>query len=294
MFKRVNETSKTIDDLMKFLFYRLKENNMTITEVRMQKFIYKIKMELGKNHEIFNDLPYYWYFHGPYSEPVTNSFQNITSNYCNTTNNTSFELKELYQNFENNMLLNFPEIDLITKKIIKDREAFYNDLIPSIYKNYAPYPIMYPFRYNIFKIADDYSVLQDFDVDNYINEFYKCEVQLPDDNFFTDFSDIYSQLSTNLDMINDNNNLLRYWSFLRNVIIQLWKTFTSGVRVKYKDDYYNIKEHEWCSEFNKRVDNLSLIVDQTEKYITVNSSYNSYTHSQKNILNSTIGSYLRR
>ena len=57
MFEPVDVTSKTMDDLVKFLFFELKENNEPISETQMQKLIFKIKMELGKDHELYEELP---------------------------------------------------------------------------------------------------------------------------------------------------------------------------------------------------------------------------------------------
>lgn len=57
-----------MDNLVRYLLFELKKRNMPVTEFNMQKLIYKIKMELGKEHELYPKLPYYWYLKGPYSE----------------------------------------------------------------------------------------------------------------------------------------------------------------------------------------------------------------------------------
>lgn len=292
MLEPVGKTSKIIDSLMKFLFLKLKENEMTISERRMQKFIFKVKMELGNNHELYDKLPYYWYFHGPFSELVRDSFNEITSAYCSTHNHISYILNGIYEDF-NEILDIFPNLNKIANNIIKDKDSFYKNLIELVYKEYAPYKILYPFRYNIYKIADDYESLQSLDTDNYINQFYDCESLLPEEDYFLKFSDIYSQFATNLDLINDNDNLIDNWQILRKPIINLWETFTSGVRVNHKDKYYNNNVFEWNNEFNLRIDNLALVVDKTEHYINHKNFCNQYSSTQKNILNSTIGTYLR-
>lgn len=54
---------------------------MPVDEFRMQKLIYKIKMELGKDHELYSRLPFYWYLRGPYSEVATQTFNDLVP-YC--------------------------------------------------------------------------------------------------------------------------------------------------------------------------------------------------------------------
>lgn len=292
MFQPVEEQSE-VSDLMKFLLFKLKEKDMTIAEVRMQKFIYKIKKELGEEHELFDSLPYYWYYHGPFSELVKSSFKHLTSLYCTSLNNTSFILKESYSEFENSILSNFPEINKIANKVLKDRDFFYENFIKSIYKEYAPYEVMYPFRYGIFKTADKQENPQNINIDKYVDLFYDCESLLPEENIFMDFSDIFSQFTTNLDLINDSGNFNDFWIHLREPIKYLWKTFASGVRVKHKDKYYNAREKKWNQEFNSHIKMLNSITDKTEEYLSVNRIPNKYSDSQKKILNSTLGSYLR-
>ena len=294
MFEPFLGTSEIIDNLMKFLFFKLYEKEMTITEFRMQKLIFKIKMELGKNHMLFDKLPYYWYFHGPFSEVVRDSFRDISANHCNSKYN-SFILKEGNDDFENNDLLSsYPVIKKITNNILNNKTEFYNNLIESIYMDYAPYPLMHSFKYVIYKSADENRTSQNFDVEKYISTFYECETQLPEDEYFNDFSDIYSQLLTNLDLINDEGMFDDCWLFLRDPIKELWETFASGLRVIFKDNYYDYKEYIWHKEFRDKVNTLSILVNKTEQYTNGEFKPIQYNSSERDILNSTIGTYLRR
>ena len=70
---------------------------------------------------------------------------------------------------------------------------------------------------------------------------------------FNDFSDLFSKLSLNLDLINDENNFNKSWNFLRNPIVELWKTFARGLRVNFKDDYYDSRVESWNRKFKSRI-----------------------------------------
>ena len=290
MFEPVDVTSKTMDDLVKFLFFELKENNESISETQMQKLIFKIKMELGENHELYEELPYYWYIHGPFSEVVRDSFNDIKNNFCEMHAYNKVILKKQQDDFKDSELVdNFSEIVKISNEIIHNQNLFDN-IVEHVYDNYAPYRVIIPLKFEIYQTANNNRFSQNFDVDEYVDTFYECESQLPDDKYFVNFSEIYSQLCINLDLINDNGTFDENWRFLRNLIKELWITFAKGLRVKSKDNYYNYEMDVWNQKFEDNLRILSQSVDKTEILANSNSQSNSnYTSSQKKILNTTIG-----
>ena len=115
-----------MDDLVEYLLFRLKENNIPISKYKMQKFIFKIKMDLGKNHELYDDLPYYWYFHGPFSEVLNDSWNYILPK-CNLNINSALLNDKYYNEFnvENNIISSYSEIEMknnykvILKKLVQ-------------------------------------------------------------------------------------------------------------------------------------------------------------------------------
>ena len=70
-----DDVSKTMDDLVEYLLCEIEKRGLPNDEFRMQKLIFKIKMELGKDHELYPKLPFYWYLKGPYSPVVTKSYE---------------------------------------------------------------------------------------------------------------------------------------------------------------------------------------------------------------------------
>jgi len=281
-----------MDDLVEYLLFRLKEKNMPISKYKMQKFIFKIKMDLGKNHELYDDLPYYWYFHGPFSEILNDSWNYILPK-CSFNINSAFLNDKSYNEFdvENNIVSSYSEIEVFTNQILSS-ESFY-DLDKVIYKEYAPYSCMYSFKYEIFNKANTIRSSNYFDVDNYIDIFYDCESQLPCESYFNEFNDLFSKFSTNLDIINDENNFNNFWNFLRDPIIELWKTFARGLRVNFKDDFYNYKVNLWDMKYKNSIAQLEILINETDKLINFDESNKGYSPSQKKLLNATISAYLR-
>lgn len=293
MFVTVSPNSENIDELMKYLLYELKIRNMPITKFRMLKLIFKIKKELGEDCELYSELPYYWYYYGPYSGEVVDSV-NFIKPKCDQRGN-SIILKDSYLNeFENNKLIpNYPEIKTITQNILNDRDAFYTTLEKEVYKEYAPFDIMYPFKFDVYDIADKMRSTHSFNTDLYVKTLFKCEAKLPCDKYYNEYSDLFSKFLTNIDFINEENNIENYWKALRFPIQELWKTFTKGVRVQYKDDAYKSDESLWDLKFKNSLNELSITINKTNEYIHNDFKDTYYTPSQKRMINTTIGSYLR-
>ena len=285
---------KSIDNLMKYLLFELKIRNMPITKFRMLKFIYKIKMELGNDFELSNKLPYYWYHYGPYSNMVDDSWKVIKSK-CDVRYN-SVILKDKYMKEFNNkeFISKYHEIEDIAYNILKDRTSFYSSLEKDIYKDYAPLSIMYSFKFDIYDIANNYRTIDSFNSDEYVKTVCMCEGKLPNDNYYDKFNDLFSDFITNLDLINEEHNLHNCWLNLRFTIIELWKTFTDGVRVQFHDEAYDEFDEIWDLKFQNSLKELSVLINKTERFINIDFGNIPYSDSEKTIINSTIGSYLRR
>lgn len=295
MFIEVPPNSEYIDELMKYLLYELKIRDMTITKFRMLKLIFNIKMKLNKhNHELCSELPYYWYYFGPFSDVVADSF-NFVKSKCDLKGK-SIILKDAHINeFKNNELLsNFPEIEKITYNLLQDREKFYTTLEKDTYKKYAPLDIMYSFKYDIYDIANNKRSSTQFDIDDYVKTIFKCESKLPCDSYYNEYCDLFSKFVTNIDFINEENNFDKYWTFLRGPIKQLWGTFTKGVRVQFKDDFYNSQESQWDLNFKNSVNELAMPINETKNLVHLDElPKTDYTPAERKMVNATIGGYLR-
>ncbi|MBR0270612.1 MAG: hypothetical protein IJQ68_01250 [Methanobrevibacter sp.] len=62
----ISNEKQTVTQLTQYIASLFKENDITV-----QKIIYQIKMDLGTNHPLYDKLPYYWYYCGPYCELIT-------------------------------------------------------------------------------------------------------------------------------------------------------------------------------------------------------------------------------
>ena len=69
--------NKSITALTAYVADTLDKNNLEYDEIIIQNIIYKIKMELGEDHPLYDKIPYYWYHSGPVSDVVKKSLKQI-------------------------------------------------------------------------------------------------------------------------------------------------------------------------------------------------------------------------
>lgn len=291
----VSEDSSNIDNLMKYLLYELKVRNMGISKTLMIKLVFKIKQVLGKDHELYSHLPYYWYFYGPFSQPIHDSFIFFHDKYEYNSFGQVILKDKCMNEFNNNVFISkYPEIEPITNDLLKSSQRFYKNIKKDIYKEYAPFDIMYPFKFKIFDIAHDSRSPEQFDNDEFIKNMFRCEAKLPCDSYYTEYNDVFSRFVTNLDFINGENKFGPCWNLLRDPIKDLWKTFAKGVRVEYKDDYYNYKQASWNRDYLGSLKELSITINETRNMVHSDKlPKTDYAPAESKMVNATIGGYLR-
>ena len=190
-----------VNDLLKFVLSKFKEKNMPISDFGIQNSIFKIKMELGKNHPLYDYLPFYWYEQGPFSDVVSKQFKQLKS-----SNSYSFD-DESFNKFSQNQLIGqYPQIHNISDRIFADSNSFFNKFDEDIYLNYAPFPFMHPFKYVLYEPTRDDELFSSLVPDDYLNVFYDCLSDLPYDSLLVDFSVLFSRLFSRLELMNDENH----------------------------------------------------------------------------------------
>ncbi len=288
-----NDADAIINQLLKFLLCELKEKNMPITHFRIQKAIFKIKMELGQNHPLYDHLPFYWFEDGPFSTVVSKEFKELKNKY---SPHTVFLSDKSYEKFskENQLIGEYPIINEISEGIFKN--LFSNTFDEDIYLDYAPFSFMHPFKYVLYETTRDDDLYSSLTVDNYLNVFYDCLSQLPYNNLLVDFSVLFSRLFTRLELLNDENQFFNAWRYITPPVQLSWRTFARWVRIYEHDRFYDDKINFWKNDFKNSIRYLNSSIDKfkdkTENIFTDSSSdynYDSFEH----MLNATVGNYLK-
>ena len=273
----ISNEKDTVTQLVNYVVDSFNQRDMLIDKVAVQKVIYQVKMDLGEDHPLYDKIPYYWYYHGPYCELVSDSLNEIN-------------------NFSNDypVLLDFPESMDSIDNLLDKGDYVYADLTEDIYKKYAPLEVMHLFKYKIFNPTENEEFLGD--EEEYFNVFTICLDKLLNIPFLHQFVPVFSSLHMQIDFLNDSNNIGKCWSMLRSPIRHSWFTFAEALRIHYHDDYYDNISDKWnivfknsLKEFKKEVFDLE---DNTFDFID-QSLYGPYTEGEKRILDNTLGVYLR-
>lgn len=287
-----------VNDLLKFLLCELKENKIAISHFRIQKTVFKIKKELGDAHPLYENLPFYWYEHGPFSNLVAEQFNILKDNNCYPFSSNTVFLKNDYLNeflSETNIINEYQSIEQISQKIFEDKNDFLNKFDEDIYIDYAPFPFMHAFKYDLFEPSRDDDFIYSGQYDNYLNIMWDCLSNLPYDNLLNDFSVLFSRLFSRLELLNDENQFFKCWDYISPSIQQSWITFARWVSIYAHDDFYNGHVSKWELDLDKRVKvfnrSVNFLEDRTDHIIN-NPSHENHDSFEDRIYNATIGNYL--
>ena len=246
-------------------------------------------MDLGINHPLYDKLPYYWYYYGPYCELITESFNDFTPSSKNL-----FSLNNVKLGTEYEIIDEFPELIDLGENLLDKGNYIYKDLTEDIYKNHAPFDIIYPFKYGIFNQTENDNLM--ISGDDYVKLFRQCQLKLIQLYDIREFSTIFTTLTRQIDLINDSDKINECWSLLKSPIRNSWFTFAKGLRLYAHDSYYDACFEKWGLTFKYSLEKLEKeiidLIDNTFDSINHYDNY-KYTDSQKRILDSTVGAYLR-
>lgn len=289
-----------VNDILKWLLCEFKENRIAISHFRIQKTVFKIKKELGKNHPLYEYLPFFWYEHGPFSIVVAKQFNELKNNNCDY-----YSLKTVFLNDESlnefshtfKLINEYPSIKEISQEILKDKNDFLNRFDETIYIDYAPFPFMYTFKYKLFEQSRNGDFIYSGDYDSYLDSFHVCLSNLPYNDLLNDFSVLFSRLFSRLELINDENQFFNCWGYIANSIQQSWITFARWVSIFAHDEFYKDDILNWKQDLDKRIKtfnkSVNYLEDKTDHVLINTPAENNPTSFEDRIYNATIGNYLR-
>ena len=291
----ITSVNETVTDLTGYIAAILSKNDLPFNEYVLQMIIYKIKMELGDDHPIYDKIPYYWYCHGPFSEVVKKSYRHLKA-YCTHVKDDKIAIKpEHIPNYQKNKITNkFSEIEAINYTIIYKRNYIYSNLAEDIYKDYAPCKFIYPYKYKVFNLSESEKLA--IDGEEFLKLVKHCDSLLPWDDFELKYDIIFSNFVSAIDFFNDNDLIANYWSDIKQALRNLWFTYAKGMRIQKHDFYYDDKKQLWnriyLQSLDKTGDTVQTLLDNSLN--TVDFNYPpEYTPRQKKFLNTLAEAYLR-
>lgn len=259
------DESPELNQIMTFLFYKLKEKDMGVSRYGVQKTLFKLKKELGEDNLLADSIPYYWYIHGPYSETLASDLQSLINrpNVLERKNSLYFLDGKLFDLLSGHPEKNFPlifdffpEVNEILEDLIKNKDRFYN-LDKEVYLDYAPYPFMYPYKFDIF---NPYESNESFDASLFEKMFpiyFECESKLPEDDYFADYGDKYSNFVGIIDRLVTKDIIEDYFLHVRTNSLKIWCTFAQGLGYNFHDPFYTYKLQIWKMNYVEHMSSLN-------------------------------------
>ena len=265
---------------------------MPINELALQKVAYKVKMDLGRNHPLYDDLPYYWYCYGPFSETVRESFISVKKFLMPVGD--CFSLNNSYTDeFKSDIIDEAPEIEDTVFDLISKGNYVFNDLSEDIYRQFAPLDMVHEFRYDIFNPTENCEF--PIDGDEYVKSFRKCQRKFIPIIYLQDFSLVFTKFTRQIDFLNDDGLIREKWPLLRRPIRNLWFAFARGLRCIEHDSYYDGNYDDWNQVFRNSISDLDSQIDcfitKSDEWIDF-SKYSELTESKRGFLAPLIDIYL--
>lgn len=213
---------------------------------------------------------------------------------------------------------NIDDFEYAVKRITYiNKYTMYNfkPFVRDIYLKYEPYVFMHTFNLDfrdqleVFKIylgrkqrtLDEY-LYKYPEVDRLEDILYDCEADIPLEDLFIPFNNLFSSFITGSSKIFDyvrkygdnlySNELL----YLTSDII--WKAFAKGVRILKHDNFYDNKLEEWNYMYKASLTNLSTSIDRFNKTVLEEIrrdrlfSADNLNERSKRILSSVVSGYL--
>lgn len=286
-------------ELILYLFNEIKNADyIGVSEYRAQKLLFKLEKELPTDHPLKDSIPYYWYFHGPFSEPLRNELKALDGIYLKQILHNNRKLFSIDADFNPNLDIIDNDIERIMTKLLERDTFFQIDKI--VYNEDAPYAFMPLYKFEFLKDMQDYyqslnnNIEKSDLIEKAIKTCYKCEAMLPFESYYLRFDDIFSRFITNLDLLT-RNNVGKYCSkALFDGANETWFTFGYGLRVKHHSIYYNDEKllEEWDNEFKSNLNSLYIRINTLSEMARNSSKRPEFSESSKKILSSTVGTYL--
>jgi len=279
-------------DLISNLIYKVVSNypeEAYALKTDIQKILYLLKLELDENNRVKESLPYYWYRHGPMSEPVYQGLERskemafldgekIEENSERYTigpeepsppedddfNIASNKLMDIVDHFKRNNYVFRDRSEFLEEEIYVhapfEFQKFYKfDLLPAIQNKVG--------EESIFNYAEDkYRIIRD--------KILEGESILPLGPEFNDFNNCYSYFSHlgNIYLKQfDINSHPEGLSMMKNIANNLWTTFGDNLRLVCYDPYYEDRKLKWLEDYEDHLNILNDSLDEFEEFIIRNS-----------------------
>jgi len=300
-----------VRDYIVFLIAKIGGKN-GLSHKGIHKTCYVVKNNLGESIEVNNQLPFYWYYFGPFSNVVETAISLAIEDDLIEEKIIEDRFKLLFikdlNNYKEPKIKNLDKInDIIFKLKINPFEI--EKLTEFIYKNNAPRV----FRYNFYKTKqilnyqDDFlnrakinqDVIFDMGKKHILEWLYRSEATLPKDELFKNYLNPFSYYVSIFQRFIEQKKkfdleLLDHLKDLIKLSDEVWETFGEGERILSHDKFlpYEKSISKWKQVYISHLESLNRNLKTYDNHfisiIGLDNLKRTYTTREKDFLRTVL------
>lgn len=243
----------------------------------IHKLLYRLKQDHPERFAA--DLPFYWYEHGPYSEPIKEATTALALagrlqedpvpggwQYSIRTDDSPGELSP-------------DELAAIESTLATFGKMPARRIMSDIYWQDAPYAFMPVMKLELLPtlqiVAEDFSASSgrpgwraEEAIKKVPGALAKCEGRLPPEPYFDEFVAAFSIYRAAADRAlaflqrSPGPDAAALATRVSHKSWEVWATFARGARVLHHDAYYDVRKNEWDAQFRREASALHREMDQ--------------------------------
>jgi hypothetical protein len=289
--------------------------NHQFNKTQLMKLLYNLKKSLPSDDPIHEIIPYYWYYHGPMSEPVSHGVEFLYGI-------GALKKKRRFVFVDGN--INYESLPVYIIKAVKSLLNGFNSwdnpkkYYDQIYIDDAPFEFSRPYRClfldklekYVEKMKNGQTTLGTFldstqtgtsrRVIAFKKTLYQCELKIPNIADFDEFGRLYSSFVGDAALVFDylqseTNHLLLERTY--DVAKIVCKTFAKGGRIQdtAHDPPYEKDVPRWRKDFAQNMKELELALDNFNmtvlREVRFDEEIAPYNEKQRDILSAVVDSY---
>ena len=265
-----------VKEIIRFCIHaHFKKQNLPISKTRLLKFLYKATNRVPVGNSLRKCIPFYWYIHGPYSEPLLELVQQMTDEQIIRVDRNGYMAagRRLCEYDEDLIQVRERLADIIGESTSSSAIA----TIEELYREEAPYGFYVSFKSKFHGMLNNY--LHD-DSTRYRAKdleavLHQAIGELPNRTLFSQFKYAYLDFIAIMTRLAESELTEESKTRIKQSAQDVFETFAKGVRILEHDPHFERMVPIWNKEFEESVRRMEQNIDMLHALATSTGSGNT-------------------
>jgi hypothetical protein len=265
----------------KRVFEEAEKRDLKLTKTAFNKILYIVKQELSEDNTYYNDILCFWYLHGTLAQGSHQTLVGLKrGNYIRQNegmywNNPSESANSMSQEAEED---DEEELSQAINYALNEYDVYSEDRIRKLYERYAPYEFMVTFRHDFLDKIEELSEEGDggfLPLGDELSEereelrdlLLKAESELPIDEEFREFNDVFSRFVGDSNYFLDNEPSREEFNFYLTVSKKVWALFACKIRLVEHDEQIDVESQGWKEDYQDQLKETRTTLEDFEDSI---------------------------